>query len=80
MGIDIRLPLGLMFAIVGFILWVYGWLGDKTIYTRSLGINVNLIWGVVLFFFGVVMLVFGWLGKKKGEGEPNAGPDRSGRH
>ncbi len=57
MNLDIRLPIGLMFAMVGAILAVYGMLSDPAIYKRSLGINVNLWWGLVMFLFGVVMLL-----------------------
>ena len=59
MGLDIRLPIGLMFSLFGLLLVVYGLVSDKAIYQRSLGINVNLGWGVVLLIFGVVMLVLG---------------------
>jgi hypothetical protein len=48
MGLDIRVPVGLMFATMGALLAGYGWLGDGSIYERSLGININLIWGLVL--------------------------------
>lgn len=61
MGLDIRLPIGLMFSILGVLLVGLGLLGDKSIYTRSLGININLWWGLVMLIFGVVML---WLGKR----------------
>jgi len=56
--LDVRLPIGGMFAIVGAILIAYGVFSDKAIYQRSLGINVNLWWGFVLLAFGLVML---WL-------------------
>ncbi len=56
--LDVRLPIGGMFAIVGAILIVYGFFSDEAIYQRSLGINVNLWWGFVLLAFGLVML---WL-------------------
>lgn len=59
MGLDIRLPIGLMFTLFGLLLVVYGFISDKSIYQRSLGMNVNLGWGVVLLIFGVVMLVLG---------------------
>lgn len=61
MGLDIRLPIGLMFAIIGLLLAGFGLLGDQAIYQRSLGINVNLWWGLTLLLFGVVML---WLGRR----------------
>jgi multisubunit Na+/H+ antiporter MnhG subunit len=56
MNLDIRLPIGLMFALVGAIIGVFGLLSDPAIYQRSLGININLWWGAVMFLFGVVML------------------------
>lgn len=61
MGLDIRLPIGLMFAILGLLLAGFGLIGDKAIYQRSLGININLWWGLALLVFGVVML---WLGRR----------------
>jgi hypothetical protein len=67
MGLDIRLPIGLMFTLFGLLLVVYGALSDKSIYQRSLGINVNLGWGVVLLLFGVVMLVLGRRGTSTAE-------------
>jgi hypothetical protein len=56
MKLDLRLPLGLMFAIFGVLLTAYGVVSDDAIYERSLGINVNLWWGLVLLAFGLVML------------------------
>ncbi|HXN52655.1 MAG TPA: hypothetical protein VN943_12025 [Candidatus Acidoferrum sp.] len=57
MGIDIRLPLGILFLLVGSILVVYGAASDPTLYRQSLGINVNLYWGVVLLIFGALMFM-----------------------
>ena len=59
MGLDIRLPIGLMFTILGLLLVVFGIVGDKSIYERALGINVNLWWGIVMLVFGLAMLWFG---------------------
>lgn len=56
MDLDLRLPLGLMFAIFGVMLTIYGVVSDRAIYARSLGIDVNLWWGIVLLIFGVAML------------------------
>ena len=56
MNLDVRLPIGMMFTLLGAILVVYGLLSDRAIYARSLGINVNLWWGLVLLAFGAVML------------------------
>ena len=59
MGLDIRLPIGLLFAILGALLAAYGLASDAAIYRRSLGVNVNLWWGLVLLAFGALMLVLG---------------------
>jgi hypothetical protein len=59
MGLDIRLPIGLLFTIVGLLLAGFGLVSDTAIYQRSLGINVNLWWGLVMLAFGVGMLVLG---------------------
>ncbi len=57
MGLDIRLPIGLMFTLVGVLLVGYGLFSPQEIYdAHSLGINVNLIWGGVLVVFGALML------------------------
>ena len=56
MNLDVRLPIGLMFTIIGVALAGYGLVSDPAIYERSLGINVNLWWGFVLLAFGLVML------------------------
>jgi hypothetical protein len=59
MGLDIRIPIGLLFAIIGSALLAFGAFSNPRIYGRSLDINVNLIWGVVLLVFGLLMLAFG---------------------
>ena len=59
MNLDIRFPIGLLFMILGGLLALYGLLGDRAIYARSLDINVNLWWGLALFAFGAVMGHFG---------------------
>ncbi|MBI3210460.1 MAG: hypothetical protein HYZ37_16370 [Candidatus Solibacter usitatus] len=52
MGLDLRLPIGSLLAIIGVILLGQGIFGDAAIYQRSLGININLIWGGVLAVTG----------------------------
>jgi hypothetical protein len=65
MGIDIRLPIGLVFALIGILMIGFGAASDSAIYQRSLGINVNLYWGLVLLAFGVIMALLGRRGMKK---------------
>jgi hypothetical protein len=64
MGLDVRLPIGGLFSILGVLLVGYGLVSDSGIYARSLGINMNLWWGVVLLVFGVVMVALGRRGSK----------------
>lgn len=56
MQLDVRLPMGLLFLILGIILTGYGLMSDKAIYARSLGDNVNLQWGIIFALFGAVVL------------------------
>lgn len=63
MGIDIRIPLGTMFGLLGLLLTGFGIFGDKSIYAQTLGINVNLDWGIVLLIFGIAMLALGFRAK-----------------
>jgi hypothetical protein len=59
MHLDIRLPIGALFTILGILLFVFGVFSNHAIYAQSLGINVNLIWGLVLSVFGLLMLLLG---------------------
>ena len=63
MGLDIRIPIGLMFGTLGLLLAFAGILMDHSAYQRSLGINVNLWWGLVLLAFGLLMFFFGKRGR-----------------
>ena len=60
MGLDIRLPIGLMFSLIGVLLTVFGLFSDRAIYQRSLAININFWWGLVTLCFGLLMLLLGW--------------------
>jgi len=66
MGLDIRLPIGGMFFIVGLLLTIYGFTtsGDPA-YQKSLSIDINLWWGLVMVVFGVIFLGFGIRGAGK---------------
>lgn len=57
MVFDVRLPLGLLFSLLGAILLVFGLVSDPAIYrAHSLGVNLNLVWGGVLLAFGLAVL------------------------
>jgi hypothetical protein len=61
MSLDIRIPIGAMFAMLGSLLSLYGLItaNDVHAYEKSLWINVNLWWGAAMLVFGLVMLYFG---------------------
>lgn len=62
MQLDIRLPMGLLFLLLGVILVAYGFTSDPAIYARhSLGQNVNLFWGAIFASFGALMI---WLARR----------------
>ena len=59
MQLDIRLPIGLMFALLGAILTIYGIITSSTaaFYQKSLDININLWCGLIYLAFAAVMLI-----------------------
>lgn len=73
-GLDIRLPLGGMFTVLGALLSVYGLVTARTpeSYARSLGLNVNLWWGLVMLAFGVVLLLVARRGTRAAGVHPTA--------
>lgn len=55
--LDVRLPMGLLFLLLGLILVTYGLVADPIIYVQhSLGHNINLLWGGSFVLFGAIML------------------------
>jgi hypothetical protein len=66
MRLDIRIPIGLMFALIGAILAVFGLISTPDIYNiHSLGINVNLGWGCVMLAFGLFMLLLAYRARSR---------------
>ena len=61
MGLDIRIPLGLIFLITGGLIGGYGFFTRHAsdIYEKSMGINLNLTWGAIMFVFGLIMFLVG---------------------
>ncbi len=71
--LDIRIPIGLMFAVIGPLLIVYGLVSDPELYkVHSLGININLWWGLVLLAFGGVTLSLAWHSARAAASRPPA--------
>jgi hypothetical protein len=61
MGLDIRIPLGLIFLLIGGLMSIYGLITRNApdIYQKSMGINLNLTWGAIMFVFGLIMFLVG---------------------
>jgi hypothetical protein len=60
--LDIRLPMGIMFCVIGAVIAVYGaFTNNSSMYDdHSLGININLWWGTAILLFGLLMLALMW--------------------
>jgi hypothetical protein len=57
MNLDVRIPIGLMFSILGVLVTGYGiaTLGEPG--SQPTGLPVDIVWGIVMLIFGVGMLV-----------------------
>jgi hypothetical protein len=62
MGIDIKLPIGIMFSVFGVLLTCYGVLtnSNAAMYQKSFGLNINVYSGLFMLVFGAVMLLLAW--------------------
>ncbi|GGG91019.1 hypothetical protein [Silvibacterium dinghuense] len=77
MNLDLRIPMGLMFTIVGAILTIFGLVTrGSAIYQRSSGMDINLIWGVVMLVFGLTMFLLGRRADAHQQAEPVDGTAR----
>jgi hypothetical protein len=67
MGIDLKIPIGLMFTILGILLIFEGLItfGDEIYQIKSLGYNINLWSGSSMLLFGSLMLLLSWFGKNR---------------
>ena len=59
MGLDIKIPIGLMFTILGLLLTIFGLAttGNAEMYRRALDININLWTGAAMLVIGIALLV-----------------------
>lgn len=78
MTLDLRIPIGLMFSLLGIILAAFGLAtrGTSALYERSLGVNANLWWGIVLLIFGQTIFQ---LGRRTLNQRQNSAPGKSGK-
>jgi hypothetical protein len=72
MSLDIRIPIGLMFSLVGAILLVFGVVtkNSDTIYKVSMNININIWSGIASLIFGILMLAMAWRASQSGKQKP----------
>lgn len=65
--LDIKIPIGLMFTILGLLLTAFGLFTSSNIgmYEKAFGYNVNLWSGAGMLVFGLLMLMLARFGKKK---------------
>ena len=69
MALDLRIPIGLLFGLLGILLAVYGLATGSDVYQKSLGINVNAWWGLVMIVFGAAMLALARRASKRASSE-----------
>jgi hypothetical protein len=67
MGLDLKIPIGLMFTILGLLLIFEGFItyGNEIYQVKSLGYNINLWSGFSMLFFGILMLLLSYMNRKK---------------
>ncbi|MGA2983061.1 MAG: hypothetical protein ABSG32_04570 [Terriglobia bacterium] len=68
MGLDIRLPIGIIFSIYGVILMIYGMIADPSLFQeKSLGVNIDLWWGLAMLIFGIFMGTLAFRASRRSE-------------
>jgi hypothetical protein len=50
---DLRIPIAIIFILLGTILAIYGLVAPQDVAPVDLGIRVNLTWGVLMCLFGM---------------------------
>jgi len=55
-GMDIRLPIGVLFTVLGVLIGGYGLSHGAPATAVEIPLNLDLYWGAVMLVFGVVLL------------------------
>jgi uncharacterized membrane protein HdeD (DUF308 family) len=72
--IDLRLPIGIFFILVGIIMIVYAVISPAYVPHIKEHINIDLYWGILLLIFGIPMTFFGWAAERKAKNAPASEP------
>jgi len=56
MTLDVRMPIGVFFGLVGALLTAYGAVTRHEPGAAPTGVPIDLVWGAVLLAFGIVMV------------------------
>ncbi len=65
--LDLRLPIGWLFIIIGTIITVYGFaVPVQTVISES-SINLNITWGALMGLFGLCMCLIAFNGRDAGQ-------------
>ena len=64
MRLDVRLPIGAFFTLLGVLLAGYGIATRGAPGTAPTGVSIDLIWGAVLLGFGLAMLALARRGRE----------------
>jgi hypothetical protein len=56
MKLDVRIPIGALFALDGALLAIYSLVSNQAETVRKAGLNITLYWGLTMLVFGAVML------------------------
>jgi hypothetical protein len=63
---DLRIPIAVMFVLLGVILAGYGMFAPRDVAPRDLGIQVNLLWGSFMLIFGLLLGSFALFSRRRG--------------
>jgi len=69
-SLDVRVPIGGFFSVLGLLLTGYGWATLGTPGTAPAGVPIDLVWGAVLLVFGVAMLALARHARKPSNPSP----------
>ncbi|MFL5298415.1 MAG: hypothetical protein ACJ798_18710 [Phenylobacterium sp.] len=69
MSFDVRLPIGLLFLLIGALVAAYGAVARP----EGAGLNIDLVWGLVMAGFGALMVGLAVLARRGDLPPPSEG-------